>query len=66
MLKIYNRSYTYNNTAILADMMLTYSLVKFIDMPLFTKYAVTCIKKHLTKVSDQERSSSSDIQMCPT
>jgi len=44
MLKIYNSGCTYNNTAIMASMMLTHSLVKLIDMPLFTKCPVTCIK----------------------
>jgi hypothetical protein len=42
--KIYNSSYKYNNVDIMAAIMLTYSCLKFIDKPLFTMCAFTCIQ----------------------
>lgn len=42
MLQIYNSVYKYNNMDIMASMILTYSWLDFIDMPLFAMFVVTC------------------------
>jgi hypothetical protein len=57
MLKTYNSGckYNKNNMDIMASMMLTYTWLKFIGIPLFTMY-VDIYKKSNIKVSDPEES----------
>jgi len=43
-LKVYKGGYKYSNMDIVASMKLTYSLLKFSDMTLFTVCVVTCTK----------------------
>ena len=57
MLKIHTNSYKYNNTDIMASMVLTYYCLKFTDMPLFTMYEFTCLQTSKIDVLDPEGSS---------
>jgi hypothetical protein len=57
--KVYNRSYKYNDVDIVASMMLTYSSLKFADTLLFAMSVVTCIQTFLFEVFDREGSSPS-------
>jgi hypothetical protein len=55
--KIYNSSYKHNNMDIMDSMMLTYSLLNFIYMPLFTLCVAVCIQTSNIDVFEPEGSS---------
>ena len=50
MFKIYNTGYKYNNMDVVASMILKYSWLHFIDMPLFAMFVVTCTPASNTRV----------------
>ena len=52
--KMYNRTYKYNDVDIVVSMMLTYSSLKFTDALLFAVSVVTCIQTSLSKFSIRE------------
>jgi hypothetical protein len=49
-LKISNGSYKYNNLDTVDNLILTYSWIKFVDMPLFMLYVELCIHPSSIKV----------------
>ena len=52
--KVYKRSYTYNDVDFVVSMMLTYSSLRFTDTLLFAMSVVTCIQTSLSKFSIRE------------
>jgi len=52
MLKINNCSYKYNNLDTLDNLTLTYSCIKFIEMPLFMLYMELCLQPSSIKIFD--------------
>jgi len=52
VLKISNDSYKYKNLVTIVNVMLTYSWIKLLDVPLCTLYMVVCIKTSSVEVYD--------------